>query len=242
MQIIRPAQARGQALFPGLHSQHSFSFGQYYDPAHMGFGPLRVINEDRVAPGAGFPTHGHSDMEIISIVRAGSMAHRDSLGHGSVIQAGDIQRMSAGTGIRHSEFNASDTEPLEFLQIWVVPEDTGLPPSYEQQSFAEIVTDELTLVGARDGRHGAITIHQDVDLYLARLRPGARVTHTLAAGRIAWLQILSGAVAVGEDLLQSGDGLAVSHASDLLISTMESAAEQGEEEVAELLLFDMAKS
>ncbi len=242
MQAIRPAQARGQAQLPGLHSQHSFSFGQYYDPAHMGFGPLRVINEDRVAPGAGFPAHGHSDMEIISVVRAGAMAHRDSLGHSSVIGAGEVQRMTAGTGIRHSEFNASDDEALEFLQIWIVPEETGLAPSYEQKSFAATASNELHLVGSRDGHLGSLTIHQDVDLYLARLQPGHGVTHTLQANRRAWLQVMSGSVAVGEAQLESGDGLAVSHVADLTISTLAAADGTQSPDSAEILLFDMADS
>ena len=242
MRAIRPAHERGQARMPGLHSQHSFSFGEYYDPAYMGFGPLRVINEDRVAPGAGFPSHGHSDMEIISVVRSGRMAHRDSLGHGAVIEAGEVQRMTAGTGIRHSEFNACESEPLEFLQIWVVPESTGLAPSYEQRSFADISADVLTLVGSRYGRNGSITIAQDVDMYLARLQPGGSVTHSLRAGRIAWLQVMSGSVDVNGDCLQRGDGLAISQHCDLLISSTGAGEAEGEDKIAELLLFDMAKT
>jgi len=229
MQTLRPAAQRGQAHFEGLHSQHSFSFGRYYDPAHMGYGPLRVINQDRVPPGGGFPAHGHQDMEIISLVLQGSMVHRDSLGNGSVIAAGDIQRMSAGTGIRHSEFNPSDTQPLEFLQIWIIPERKGLSPSYEQRSIADLPPG-LTLVASRDARGGALSIHQDVDLYRGRLTAGKDLRHSLKPGRGAWLQMISGSAQVGGDVLQAGDGLAISHADDVRVGTMAGA---------EFLLFDM---
>jgi redox-sensitive bicupin YhaK (pirin superfamily) len=199
----------------------------------MGFGPLRVINDDRVAPGAGFPTHPHGDMEIISYVLAGGLAHKDSLGTGSVIKPGDVQRMSAGSGIRHSEFNASKTEPVHFLQIWIVPEKAGLEPGYEQKTFQpEEKRGKLRLIGARDGREGSVTIHQDVDLYATLLRDGASVTHKLVSGRNAWVQVAQGTAALNGEQLYPGDGVAVTEAGDLTLV--------GTSEDAEVLLFDMA--
>ena len=173
---IRKSEDRGKANFGWLDSRHSFSFGHYYDPRHMGFGHLRVINEDRVAPGEGFPAHPHSDMEIISYVLEGALEHRDSLGTGSVIRPGDVQRMSAGKGIRHSEFNASRSEPVHFLQIWIIPERRGLEPGYEQKSFpVEEKRGQLRLVASRDGREGSVTIHQDASLYATILSKGQSV-------------------------------------------------------------------
>ncbi|MCS6813852.1 MAG: pirin family protein, partial [Cyanobacteria bacterium] len=170
MITIRSAHDRGVANFGWLDSRHTFSFGNYYDPNHMGFATLRVINEDKVAPGQGFDTHGHRDMEIISYVLAGRLEHKDSIGTGSVIRPGDVQRMSAGTGILHSEFNASQTEPVHFLQIWILPEQRGIQPGYEQKTFTdEEKQGQLRLVGSRDGRDGSITIHQDVNLYASLL-------------------------------------------------------------------------
>jgi len=167
---VRKAEGRGRSNFGWLDSRHSFSFGHYYDPNHMGLGPLRVINDDRVAPGGGFPAHPHGNMEIISYVLEGALAHKDSLGTGSVIRPGDVQRMSAGTGIRHSEFNASTTEPVHFLQIWIIPEKSGLAPSYEQKSYPPVEKQgKLRLLASRDGRDGSVTIHRDVDLYAAQL-------------------------------------------------------------------------
>src|SRR3954470_15502075 len=192
---LRKSEERGRANFGWLDSKHSFSFGHYHDAKNMGFGPLRVINDDRVAPGGGFPTHPHSDMEIISYVLEGALEHKDSLGTGSVIRPGDVQRMSAGTGIRHSEFNASETKPVHFLQIWIIPERRGLAPSYDQKAFAD---DEkrgkLRLVGSRDGRNGSVIIHRDVDLYASLLSAGEIVTHELSAGRGAWVQVARGSV------------------------------------------------
>ena len=186
MITIRPAQARGAVNVGWLDSRHTFSFGEYYDPSHMGFATLRVINEDKVIPGKGFPTHGHRDMEIITYVLAGALEHKDSIGTGSIIRPGDVQRMSAGTGIRHSEFNASSTEPVHFLQIWMLPDQTGIEPSYEQKTFAEAERrGNLRLVGSRDGRDGSITIHQNVDLYATVLEEGETVSHVLAEGRVA---------------------------------------------------------
>src|SRR5262249_42256502 len=180
MIAVRPAEERGIANFGWLDSRHSFSFGHYYDPKHMGFGPLRVINEDRVRPGAGFDTHGHRDMEIISYVLEGALEHKDSIGTGSVIRPGDVQRMSAGTGIRHSEYNHSTGKPVHFLQIWVLPDAQGLKPRYDQKTFPGAEKrGRLRLVGSPDGRDGSIVIHQDADIYASLLDSGEAVTHVL---------------------------------------------------------------
>src|SRR5271166_5126043 len=199
MQIsVRKSEDRGKADFGWLQSRHTFSFGHYYDPKHMGFGPLRVINEDRVAPGGGFPTHPHRDMEIISYVLEGALEHKDSMGTGSVIRPGDVQRMSAGTGVLHSEYNASPTAPVHFLQIWIQPEAARLPPSYEQKSFSpDERRGRLRVIAARDGRDGAVTVHQDVTLLAGLLEPGDIVRQPLAPGRHAWVQMVRGAVDLG---------------------------------------------
>jgi redox-sensitive bicupin YhaK (pirin superfamily) len=229
---IRRADARGAANFGWLDSRHSFSFGHYFDPDHMGFGPLRVINEDRVAPGGGFPTHPHRDMEIISYVLEGALAHKDSLGSGSVIMPGDVQRMSAGTGVRHSEYNASDTDPVHFLQIWIIPERDGIPPSYEQKRFeSEEKRGRLRLIASRDARDGAIAIHRDVDLYATLLAPGESVTHRPLSGRAAWVQLARGEIALNGESLFAGDGVAISEAAELRLDARNDA---------EALLFDMA--
>jgi quercetin 2,3-dioxygenase len=229
---LRKAEDRGKANFGWLDSRHSFSFGDYRDPKHMGFGPLRVINDDRVVPGAGFPEHGHRDMEIVSYVLEGALEHRDSIGTGSVIRPGDVQRMSAGTGIRHSEFNASKAEPVHFLQIWIVPEREGLKPSYEQKAFQDREKDgKLRLVGSRDGRDGSVTIHRDVDVYAALLSRGLAVTHTLRAGRGAWVHVARGAVSLNGVPLKAGDGAAVTTPETLHLDQADDA---------ELLLFDTA--
>jgi hypothetical protein len=229
---LRKSEERGRANFGWLDSRHSFSFGHYYDPEHMGIGPLRVINDDRVAPGGGFPTHPHSDMEIISYVLEGALEHRDSLGTGSVIRPGDVQRMSAGTGIRHSEFNASKKEPVHFLQIWIIPERQGLAPSYEQKAFSDAdKRGKLRLVGSRTGRDGSVLIHQDVDLYAAALATAESVNHEVAAGRCSWLQVARGAVNLNGERLLAGDGAAIETAGNLVISGIDDA---------EVLLFDMA--
>ena len=231
MIALRRADERGRANFGWLDSRHSFSFGQYYDPAQMGFGPLRVINEDRVAPGGGFPTHGHADMEILSYVLDGALEHRDSIGTGTVIRPGELQRMSAGTGIRHSEFNHSRQEPVHFLQIWILPERDGLAPGYEQKRFP--LAEEpgrLHLIAARDGREDAVTLHQDVDLYAGRLRAGDRLAHALAPDRAAWLQVARGAVEVAGTELRAGDGAALSRIDEIGIASPDGA---------EILLFDM---
>jgi redox-sensitive bicupin YhaK (pirin superfamily) len=233
MITLRSAQERGVADFGWLDSRHTFSFGNYYDPNHMGFASLRVINEDKVTAGQGFGTHGHRDMEIISYVLEGALEHKDSIGTGSVIRPGDVQRMSAGTGIRHSEFNASQTDPVHFLQIWILPEQQGIKPGYEQKTFTEAEKQgRLRLVGSRDGREGSITIHQNVDLYAASLQQDEEVSHTLAEGRVAWLQVARGAVQLNQQTLTAGDGAAISE--EALITL------RGASGAAEVLLFDMA--
>ncbi|WP_170423399.1 pirin family protein [Ruegeria arenilitoris] len=231
MQMIRPSAERGAANFGWLDSKHSFSFGQYLDPNHMGFGPLRVINEDRVAPGAGFGTHGHADMEIISVVLDGALEHKDSMGQNAIIRPGEVQRMSAGTGVRHSEYNASKTDPVHFLQIWIVPEREGLRPSYEQKTFPEIERqDNLRLLGSRDGRDGSLTIHQDVDLYGATLNAGKELQHDIAAGRGVWVQVIRGALTANGSDLETGDGFAVANKPQVNLKACGDA---------EILLFDM---
>ena len=233
MTAVRKAKDRGAANFGWLDSRHTFSFGSYYDPRFMGFGTLRVINEDRVAPAKGFDTHGHRDMEIVSYVLDGALEHRDSIGTGSVIRPGDVQRMSAGTGIRHSEFNHSRAEPVHFLQIWIEPERDGITPSYEQKTFtADDKRGRLRLVGSRDGRDGSVTIHQDVDLFASVLGRGQSVTHALGAGRKGWLQVARGTVTVGEQTLAVGDGVAFDAVQSIAIT----GAGDGD---AEVLLFDM---
>jgi quercetin 2,3-dioxygenase len=207
---VRHAKERGAANFGWLDSRHTFSFGDYYDPKQMGFGPLRVINEDRVSPGKGFGTHGHRDMEIISYVLEGALEHKDSIGTGSVIRPGDVQVMSAGTGIRHSEFNHSKTEPVHFLQIWVVPDREGIAPRYEQKTFPDAdKRGRLRLVGSSDGRDGSVVIHQDVELFAAILNAGEQVALPLSTGRKAWLQVVRGAVVMNGQELDIGDGAAV---------------------------------
>jgi hypothetical protein len=233
MITIRPAQDRGTANFGWLDSRHTFSFGNYYDPNYMGFADLRVINEDKVTPGQGFGTHGHRDMEIISYVLEGALEHKDSIGTGSVIRPGDVQRMSAGTGIQHSEFNASKTEPVHFLQIWILPEQKGIKPGYEQKTFCEEEKrGTFRLVGSRDGRDGSITIHQDVNLYASTLHDGETVSHPLAEERVAWLQVVRGAVQLNDQTLTAGDGATIVQESRITL--------QGAAKDTEVLLFDMA--
>ncbi|TMG90619.1 MAG: pirin family protein [Betaproteobacteria bacterium] len=207
---VRHASERGTANFGWLDSRHTFSFGDYHDPEQMGFGALRVINEDRVSPGQGFGTHGHRDMEIISYVLEGALEHKDSIGTGSVIRPGDVQIMSAGTGIRHSEFNHSKTEPVHFLQIWVVPDRQGIAPRYEQKTFPDAdKRGRLRLVGSSDGRDGSVVIHQDAKIFAALLNTGDHVTHALPHERKAWLQVVRGTVAMNGLELHTGDGAAV---------------------------------
>lgn len=230
MILHRPAAARGETRLAWLDSRHTFSFGDYHDPRHMGFRALRVLNDDRINPGAGFGMHPHRDMEIVTYVLEGSLEHRDSLGTGSVIGPGEVQRMSAGKGIWHSEFNPSPGEPVHLLQIWLVPERRGLEPSYEQR-LIDVGQGRLQLVAARDGRDGALTLHQDVDLYAGVLDEGNRLVHELRPGRHAWIQVARGTVAVNGLSLQAGDGAAVSAERTL---DLDAGAR------AEFLLFDLA--
>ncbi len=233
MLTLRPANERGTANFGWLDSRHSFSFGNYYDPQHMGFGSLRVINEDKIAPGQGFGTHGHRDMEIVTYLLSGALEHKDSIGNGSIIRPGDVQRMSAGTGILHSEFNPSRQDPGHFLQIWILPATRGQAPSYEQKHFsAADKQGQLRLVGSRDGRDGSVTIHQDVNLYAGILAAGDRVTHSLTPNRQAWLQVARGAVSLNGQALLAGDGVAIAQLADLELV--------GNADSSEILLFDMA--
>jgi redox-sensitive bicupin YhaK (pirin superfamily) len=232
MITLRKAEDRGHANHGWLDSYHTFSFANYYDPKHMGFRALRVINEDRVTPGKGLGTHGHKDMEIITYVLNGAVEHKDSLGTGSVIKPGEVQRMSAGTGILHSEFNQSKTDAVHFLQIWLLPEKNGLPASYEQRAFAFAENPgQLLLVAAKDGREGAVTVHQDVDLYAAVLEPNQRVSHTLKPQRHAWVQVARGEVTLNGLSLEKGDGAAISEESNVVIEATTDA---------EILLFDLA--
>jgi quercetin 2,3-dioxygenase len=229
---IRRAAERGIANFGWLDSRHTFSFGEYYDPKQMGFGPLRVINEDRVSPGQGFGTHGHKDMEIISYVLEGALEHKDSIGTGSVIRPRDVQVMSAGTGIRHSEFNHSKTEPVHFLQIWIVPARDGIAPRYEQKTFSDVEKrGKLRLVGSADGRDGSVVVHQDVKIFSALLDSGEQVVQPLQPGRKGWLQIVSGAVAINGQELKAGDGAAVTGEPALNIIAKSDGTE--------LLVFDL---
>ena len=231
MHTIRHSEERGVANLGWLNSRHTFSFGHYYDPQFMGFGPLRVINEDRVQPGQGFDTHGHRDMEIISYVLDGALEHKDSIGTGSVIRPGEVQRMTAGTGVRHSEYNHSDSQPVHFLQIWILPEREGLTPEYEQKAFAdEERQGHLRLVGSRDGRDGSVTIHQDVDLYATLLAEGQQVSHQFSAGRKAWVQVARGAITIDDQQLQAGDGVAIAEPGTIKLTGTADA---------EVLLFDM---
>lgn len=228
---VRPAEARGRADFGWLDSRHSFSFGDYYDPAHMGFRNLRVINEDRVAPGQGFGRHPHRDMEILSYVIEGALGHKDSMGNGSVIRPGEVQRMSAGTGVTHSEMNADANNPVHFLQIWLLPERRGIEPGYEQKAFSDAdKRGKLRLVASRDGRDGSVTIHSDVNLYASLLSADEKLRYELPAGRNAWVQIVRGAVSLNGMRLGAGDGVAVSDESALEISGRDDA---------EFLLFDL---
>ncbi len=228
---IRKSEDRGAADHGWLQSQHTFSFGSYRDPQHAGFGPLLVINEDRVAPGQGFGTHGHSDMEIISYVLDGALEHKDSLGTGSVLHYGDVQRMSAGTGVRHSEFNGSASEPVHFLQIWIQPNVTGIPPSYEEKHFApETKRGQLRLIASGDGREGSVLMHQDASIYASLLDGGEGATHALAAGRLAYVHVVRGTISVNGTALKGGDALKLVN---------ESVVKLEQAQAAEILLFDL---
>ena len=231
MITIRPAQERGHADHGWLDSHHTFSFADYHDPKHMAFSALRVINDDRVAGGGGFPPHGHRDMEIITYVVEGALAHKDSMGNGATMRPGDVQRMSAGTGVTHSEFNASQTERAHFYQIWILPEKSGLPSGYEQKMFSdEEKRGKLRLVASRDGQEGSVKMQQDARLYATILEGGEQVTHAFASGRKGWLQVVKGAVEVGGKTLEAGDGVAIEGEAQLTI---------GAKDRGEALLFDL---
>ncbi|MBI3783182.1 MAG: pirin family protein [Deltaproteobacteria bacterium] len=228
----RRSEERGATHLAWLDSKHTFSFGDYYDPQNMGFHKLRVINDDRVAAGGGFAMHGHRDMEIVTYVLEGALEHKDSLGNGSIIRPGDAQRMSAGTGIQHSEFNHSKAEVVHFLQIWILPAQLGLPPSYEQKTIpAEELRRRLRCIVAPDGRDGAIAIHQDCLLYAARLAAGESVAHALPAGRHAWVQVARGAATINGEAFVEGDGAALSNEPRVDIASTKGG---------EVLLFDIA--
>jgi redox-sensitive bicupin YhaK (pirin superfamily) len=229
---VRHAGSRGVSNLGWLDSRHTFSFGHYYDANQMGFGPLRVINEDHVRPGAGFDTHGHRDMEILSYVLDGALEHKDSIGTGSVIRPGDVQIMSAGSGIRHSEFNHSKQEPVHFLQIWVMPDRQGLPPRYDQKTFADAdKRGRLRLVASADGRDGSVVIHQDSDIFAALLNDGEAVSQDLKAGRKAWVQVVRGTVAVNGEAVRAGDGVALENESKVAVTARADGSE--------VLVFDL---
>jgi hypothetical protein len=232
MIAFRDRMARGRTHTGWLDSRHSFSFGDYRDPLHTGFRALRVINEDRVIPGGGFPSHSHKDMDILTYVLEGALEHKDSLGNGTVIRPGDVQRMSAGTGIVHSEFNASKESPVHFLQMWIIPAAANLPPSYEQKTFPrDGRRGRLQLVAAPDGRGGAVTVHADVRLYLATLGAGDRVGHEIAPDRGLWLQVARGIIALDNTEMREGDGAAVQEQDGITIEA---------DTDAEIVLFDLA--
>ncbi|WP_312434358.1 pirin family protein [Janthinobacterium sp.] len=228
---IRHSEERGAANHGWLNSHHSFSFGSYHDPKHMGFGPLLVINEDRVTPGQGFGTHGHRDMEIISYVLDGALEHKDSMGTGSVLHYGDVQRMSAGSGVRHSEFNHSQTDGLHFLQIWIQPNVTGIAPSYEEKHFSpETKQGKLRLVASSDGRQGSVLIHQNASIYASIMQEGDALEHALDEGRTAYVHLIRGSLVVNGTPLKAGDALKLTQEAKVTLANAEDA---------EFLLFDL---
>lgn len=230
--IFRRADDRGHAQHGWLDSHHTFSFADYYDPKHMGFRSLRVINEDRVEGGKGFGTHGHRDMEILSYVLSGKLGHKDSMGTNGVILPGDVQRMTAGTGVRHSEMNASADETVHFLQIWIQPEKANITPGYEQKTFSdEEKRGRLRLVASRDGREGSVTIHQDTSLYAGLFDSGEEASYELSPGRHAWIHVAKGEVRVNGETMRAGDAVAIVDAGAITI-----AGSTG----GEVLVFDLA--
>lgn len=232
MLTLRKSEQRGHANHGWLDSYHTFSFADYYDPQEMGFGALRVINEDRVEPGKGFGTHGHRDMEIVTYILAGALEHKDSMGNGSVIRRGDAQRMSAGRGVRHSEFNPSSSEPVHLLQIWIEPNVTGIEPGYEEKHFDDAGKQgRLRLIASPDGRDGSVTLHQDAYVYATLLDNGDTVTHQLALGRQAYVHAALGTLKVNGMQLKAGDGMKISAESGITFSGADNA---------EVLLFDLA--
>ena len=230
MKIIRKSNERGHASHGWLDSYHTFSFADYYDPQWMGYRSLRVINDDLVMPGMGFGTHPHRDMEIISYVLSGAIEHKDSMGNGRVIRAGEFQYMAAGTGVQHSEFNPSKTDPLRLLQIWIQPDKKGVTPRYAEKNYAAAPTGKLNLVVSKSGREGSIAIHQDADLFLAKLDAGQSVEHALAANRHVWLHVAEGEVTVNGSKLSGGDAIAISEESEIKITAAKPS---------QVLLFDL---
>jgi redox-sensitive bicupin YhaK (pirin superfamily) len=231
MITIRKAEDRGHFDFGWLNTYHTFSFGDYYDPKHTRFGTLRVINEDFVQPGHGFPTHGHRDMEIVTYILEGALQHRDSMGTGSIIRRGDAQRMSAGTGVTHSEANPASDEPVHLLQIWIFPREQGTQPDYEEKKFSDDDKhNRLRLIVSPDGSEGSVRIHQDAKIFASLLDPGQQVEHALANGRDAWLQVAAGSVSVNDNPLKQGDGAGIRKESKITITATEAA---------EILLFDL---
>ena len=232
MITVRKAEDRGHADHGWLDTNHTFSFASYHDPKHMGYRSLRVMNEDRVAPGKGFATHGHDNMEIISYVLSGALEHKDNMGNGEVLRPGEFQRISAGSGITHSEFNPSSVDPVHFYQIWLVPNVRDIAPSYQQREFGEgEKLDRLRLVASPDGEHGSLSIHTDANVYLSNLAAGAEVGFDLQPGRHGWLQVLSGSVAVSGNQLSTSDGAAITNEDSVSIVASEDA---------EIMLFDLA--
>jgi len=233
MITVRKRGDRGKAEFGWLSSRHTFSFGEFYDPQHMGFSDLRVINEDRVQPAKGFGSHPHSDMEIISYVLEGALEHKDSIGTGSVIRPGDVQRMSAGTGIVHSEFNHSPDEEVHFLQIWILPEKNGIEPGYEQKKFEEKdLKNQLHLVASRNGRNGSLTVHQDINLYVSKIEPDTKLKKSFDKDRKIWVQVARGKIALNGHTLEAGDGAAIAGEDNIEITGLEKS---------EILVFDLRK-
>lgn len=230
MKTILRAADRGHADHGWLQAHHSFSFGEYYNPQQMGFRSLRVLNDDTVLGGSGFDTHPHRDMEIITYILSGALQHRDSLGTSQVMKAGDVQRISAGTGIRHSEFNYSPVDPVHLLQIWILPDRKGATPAYAQKSFAAVEKGKFHLVASKSGRAGSITINQDADIYLAKLEPGHQLSHSPSPGRHLWIHVATGAVTVDGESLQAGDALALSDQSNVELQASEPS---------QVLLFDL---
>jgi redox-sensitive bicupin YhaK (pirin superfamily) len=232
MRSIRRSDERGSGEHGWLSSRHTFSFANYYDERFMGFRDLRVINEDRVAPGRGFPPHGHRDMEILSYVIAGALEHEDSMGNGSVIVPGEVQRMSAGTGVRHSEYNHSQTEPVHFLQIWIQPSERGLRPGYEQKTFRDDdKRNAFALIASQDGRQGSLTINQNANVYAALIEPHATLSFTPQPGRHVWLHVATGAIEVDGDELSAGDALATDASNAVSIAGVDAA---------QVLLFELS--
>jgi quercetin 2,3-dioxygenase len=231
MMLVRRSDERGGGDHGWLRTRHTFSFADYYDPRWMSFRTLRVLNEDVVEPGHGFPRHSHRDAEIVSLVLEGSLEHKDSLGNGSVIRPGDVQRMSAGTGVSHSEYNPSKSDRLHFLQIWFLPDRQGYAPSYEQRAFSEEQRrDRLALLASSDGRDGSVTLHQDAALYMGTLAPGKELGHDLASGRYAWVQVTRGRVRAFDQELGAGDGAAIDEDRKIALTALE---------LSEVVLFDL---